>query len=381
MKKFFSIFIFLLMTQTIFIPPSYASAPPIELNSSSVILYEANTSSVLYGLDEHTTKYPASVTKIATAIYAIENGNLNDIVTVSETARKAKGTRVYLEQGEQVTLEKLLYGLLINSGNDAATAIAEHISGTEEQFAKDMTLFFQNELKLDQTNFTNASGLFDENHYTTAYEMAKIVQYAMKNNTFMTVFNTPTYEWHGQSWETTLEAHHRIVNGQLPYDGITGGKNGYVPESRYTLATTAKRGDMHLIAIVFEGGKNTVYKDTTKLFDYGFEQFQLQSIAAYSNFDKDGVRYKNIQPVQFYLNKNTDYSYQIKNNKLHLLNAEKQLIKKVPLVMEEKPVYYANIQKSAIDPIPLFEQPTNKYTFGGLILLVLGSLFVFSRLK
>ncbi len=150
------------------------------LNSEAAILIDGATGTILYEKESNRLMYPASITKIVTGIIAIEEGNLDDIVTVSETARNVIGTRVYLLEGEQVTLLKLVQGLLINSGNDAGTAIAEYFDGSEAQFAERMNQFVRDTVGVKNTNFQNPHGLFDEKHQTTAYDMAIITQYAMK---------------------------------------------------------------------------------------------------------------------------------------------------------------------------------------------------------
>lgn len=193
--------------------------------------------------------YPASITKILTAIIAIEGSNLNDTVTVSKKAREVDGTRVYLEEGEQVPLKKLLQGLLINSGNDAAIAIAEHVSGNVTDFSKVMNRTAKEKIGVRNSNFINPHGLFDPNHQTTAYDMAKITQYAMKNKTFREIVGTKELRWNGEGWKTTLYNHNKLL---WRYEGVNGGKNGYVDESGSTLVTSAKRGSTELIAVTLK---------------------------------------------------------------------------------------------------------------------------------
>lgn len=137
------------------------------ITSEAAILIEEKTGRILYKKNSDLKMYPASLTKVATAIYAIERGNLEDIVTVSQHARKVDGTRVYLEEGEKVPLKKLIQGLLINSGNDAGVAIAEHLDGSEEEFAINVNSYLK-EIGLQNTNFTNPHGLFNPDHTTTA---------------------------------------------------------------------------------------------------------------------------------------------------------------------------------------------------------------------
>lgn len=248
----------------------------IELFSESAILIDTETGDVLYEKDSDRIMYPASITKIVTAIIAIEKGNLEDIVTVSEKARNQDGSRVYLLEGEKVTLHKLVQGLLINSGNDAGTAIAEHLNGSEKEFAKRMTEFVEKEIGTEKTTFKNPHGLFDPEHVTTAEDMGKIAQYAMKNETFRDIVGTKEMEWVGEGWETTLYNHHRLL---WDYEGATGVKNGYVPESGHTLVTTAERNGKELLVVTLKAAsKYYSYKDTMNLLDYGFLNFETVKV-------------------------------------------------------------------------------------------------------
>jgi serine-type D-Ala-D-Ala carboxypeptidase (penicillin-binding protein 5/6) len=247
----------------------------MKIKSEAAVLLDSETGAVLYAKNANMKMYPASLTKIATAIYAIEKGKLDDIVTVSANAANTEGTRVYLNIGEKVPLRKLIQGMLINSGNDAAVAIAEHLDGNVEQFATHLNDYLTNTIGVKNTHFTNPNGLFNENHYTTALDLAIITNYAMKNPTFSQIFGTKELKWNGESWNTTLITHHRMLKGEIPYPGITGGKTGYVDESKQTLATTADNGKLKLTVIELKANqKKDIYNDTIHLLDYGFNGFQ-----------------------------------------------------------------------------------------------------------
>lgn len=246
------------------------------LNSEAAILMDAATGTVLYEKDSKRLMYPASITKIVTGIIAIEQGNLDDIVTVSKNAREADGTRVYLLEGEEVPLLKLVQGLLINSGNDAGTAIAEHMDGSEASFADRMNRFVRETIGVQDTTFRNPHGLFDPEHQTTAYDMALITQYAMKNEVFRSIVGTIEMEWIGEDWQTTLINHNLLLKR---YEGTTGVKNGYVTQSGNTLVSSAKRGNTEWITVTLKAGSaELAYQDTTALFDYGFENFQTHYV-------------------------------------------------------------------------------------------------------
>ncbi|MFJ7725750.1 D-alanyl-D-alanine carboxypeptidase family protein [Neobacillus sp. NPDC097160] len=279
MKKFVSVIIIILFIFTSQLHTYAEDTIQMDLKSEAAVLLDSDTGAILYDKNANEKMYPASVTKIATAIYAIDKGNLDSIATVSGNAVRQDGTRVYLVEGEQVPLKKLIQGMLINSGNDAAVAIAEHLDGTVEQFAENLNLYLKTKIGVNNTYFTNPSGLFDENHYTTAMDLALITNYAIKNPVFAEIFGTKVLEWKGQSWETTLLTHHRMLKGELPYPEVTGGKTGYTSETKQTLATTADNGKIRLTAVVLKSElKNDKYNDTAQLFDYGFNAYQHATI-------------------------------------------------------------------------------------------------------
>jgi D-alanyl-D-alanine carboxypeptidase len=264
---------------------------PIDIKSEAAVLLDSDNGAVLYAKNPDEKLYPASLTKIATAIYAIEKGNLNDIVTVSKNAVSQEGTRVYLDVGEKVPLKLLIQGMLINSGNDAAVAIAEHLDGNVDHFSENMNDFLKEKIGVKNTHFVNPNGLFNPNHYTTARDLAMITNYAKKNPVFSEIFGTKMLDWNSESWKTTLITHHLMLKGEIPYPGITGGKTGYVDESKLTLATTAENGKLRLTAIVLKAPHKTMdYNDTKELLDYGFSNFRHTVIShkeKFTNGNKD----------------------------------------------------------------------------------------------
>lgn len=274
--SFFIILIIILSNQV----NSYATEnQPLEIKSEAAVLLDSETGAILYSKNSDERLYPASLTKIATAIYAIENGNVDDIVTVSSRAVKEEGTRVYLVEGERVPLKKLIQGMLINSGNDAAVAIAEHLDGSVEQFADNINKYLSEKIGVSDTHFSNPNGLFNEKHYTTALDLALITNYAKKNPIFTGIFGTQELEWSGESWETKLLTHHRLLKGEIPVEGITGGKTGFVDESKHTLATTAENKNIKLTVIVLKADSSKAsYNDTKKLIEYGFSNFKHRII-------------------------------------------------------------------------------------------------------
>ncbi|MCM3767859.1 D-alanyl-D-alanine carboxypeptidase [Neobacillus niacini] len=249
--------------------------PQPEVISEAACLLDTETNAVLYNKNADVKMYPASLTKIATAIYAIEKGDLDSVAVVSGNAVRQDGTRVYLVEGEQLPLKMLVQGMLVNSGNDAAVAIAEHLDGSVEAFSAKINDYLKTKVGVQNTHFMNPSGLHDENHYTTALDMAVITNYAMKNPIFAEIYGTKKLWWEGQSWKTNILTHHAMLKGEFPYSGIIGGKTGYTSQSKQTLATTADNGKIKLTAVVLKSEqKQDKYRDTAVLFDYGFSGYQ-----------------------------------------------------------------------------------------------------------
>ncbi|MCM3692639.1 D-alanyl-D-alanine carboxypeptidase family protein [Neobacillus niacini] len=298
MSKFVSLFmlLFLLLSNQ---TNSYAQeTEPLDIKCEAAVLMDSETGAILYNKNSDEKLYPASLTKIATAIYAIENGNLDDVVTISPRAVKEEGTRVYLVEGEKVPLKKLIQGMLINSGNDAAVAIAEHIDGSVEQFAVNINKYLSEQIGVSNTNFTNPNGLFNENHYTTAKDLGLITNYAKKNPVFTEIFGTKELPWSGESWETTLLTHHRLLKGEIPFEGITGGKTGFVNESKHTLATTAENENIKLTAIVLKGERSKdTYQDTERLIEYGLKNFHHRVIKQDELFKMKEKEYYTISDI------------------------------------------------------------------------------------
>lgn len=216
----------------------------------------------------------ASTTKIMTAILAIENSNLSDIVTVSPRASGIEGSSLYLAAGERLTMKQLLYGLMLRSGNDAAFAIAEHVGKSAEKFA-DMMNRKARELGAINTNFVNPHGLHHEDHYTTAYDLALISAYAMKNPIFREIVSTKYYKipWEGQAWDRVLMNKNALL---WNYEGANGIKTGYTKAAGRCLASAALRNNMQLVAVVLNCPP--WFDDSAALLDYGFSHYEMEKL-------------------------------------------------------------------------------------------------------
>lgn len=260
MRKIFFILIFLLFL----VFPLRISA--VSVSAKAAVVIEAETGRIIFEKNSNEKLPMASTTKIITAITAIEKGNLSDIVTVSENAANTEGSSVWLETGEKLTLEELLYALMLESGNDAAVAIAEHIGGNVPEFIKMMneTASFAG---ASSTNCVTPNGLDDEFHYTTAYDLAKISAYAMKSDVFRKIVSCykTTIPWEGKEWDRSLVNHNKLLN---MYDGANGIKTGYTKKSGRCLVSSAERDGWEVIAVTLNDSDD--WNDHINLLDYAF---------------------------------------------------------------------------------------------------------------
>ncbi|OQB15913.1 MAG: D-alanyl-D-alanine carboxypeptidase DacB precursor [Firmicutes bacterium ADurb.Bin193] len=240
------------------------------LSAQSAILIDAHTGRVLMSQNAYSKMGMASTTKIMTALVAIENCDVNDTVTVSATAAGVEGSSMYLKGGEKITLRDLLYGLMLCSGNDAATAIAEHISGSVPEFAALMNEKAAS-LGLKNTSFTNPHGLDDTDHYTTAYDLAQITRYALSNQLFSEIVSTRLITIGTQEGENirTLCNHNKLL---VNYKGADGVKTGFTKKSGRCLVSSATREGLKLIAVTLNAPND--WKDHGEMLDYGFSQYR-----------------------------------------------------------------------------------------------------------
>ena len=251
------------------------------LQAEAFVLMDAGTGQVLLERDMHSARKPASITKIMTAMLALENGALGDLVFVSADAVydvPSDGSSVGLMPGENVPLEEMLFALMLESANEAANAVAEYVSGSMEAFAQFMTQRAK-DLGAMNTQFANSNGLNDDKHYTSAYDMALITREAIKNEHFVRIFGT----YQSFMEPTNLQGQRRILNNKnrmlpsssLPYPGILGGKTGFTNASRNTLVEVAQRDGRTLICILLQGPSATAnYQDAKRMLDYGFDEFR-----------------------------------------------------------------------------------------------------------
>lgn len=262
--------------------PIWAESPSI-MGESGIVM-EVSTGTILYEKNMHDIHYPASITKIMTALLAIENCEMDEIVTVPPEAvyMEDKGTHIALDAGEQLTVEQCLYAILLASANDAAYALAEHVGGTYENFIHMMNEKAK-ELGCQNTNFTNPHGLPDESHVTSAYDMALITKAALQCDMFQTVSGASYYEIPPTEHQKDLICmynHHKMIGKtEFQKEEVFAGKNGYTDAAGHTLVTCAKRDDMVIICLVMQNQGEYVYQDTLELLNYGLDNFSKVKIS------------------------------------------------------------------------------------------------------
>ena len=268
-----------------------AATEDLEIYAPSCILMEAETGKILYERNAYNQMFPASTTKVMTAILTLENCNLSDVATVSYSAIHNVPytySTSALQEGEELTINDLLHVLLIPSANDAAFVLAEHIAGSVDAFS-DMMNQKAVEIGCKSTHFVNPNGIHDDNHYSTAYDLALMGQYAMKNSTFRKIVATTSYSLPTTNKYDKTDRVFRTTNDLLKsststyYQYATGAKTGYTEAAQNCIIATATKNDIDLIVVILhdektEEGLNTRALDCKTLFEYGFNNYSNRAI-------------------------------------------------------------------------------------------------------
>lgn len=251
------------------------AADQIDVSADAAILMDAKTGQVLFSKNPFKKRPPASTTKVITALLAIETGRLTDKVTISRTAARTEGSSMYLREGEVFTLSDLLYGALLNSGNDACVAIAEHVAGSVENFA---VLMNMKALALGalNTHFVNPNGLPNQDHYTCAYDLALFARRALGNSTFSNIVSTKdkVIDLPAPNWDRRLQNTNQLLWRYLWADGI---KTGTTSAAGQCLISSASKGSRQLLAVVLRSGDR--WNDSIRMFEYGFNNFEYKQVS------------------------------------------------------------------------------------------------------
>lgn len=257
-----------------------------KITSEGGVLLDEDTGAVLYGKNIHKKFYPASTTKIMTALVALENCSLNETVTFSKNAIYdiEPGSSIIggVDAGDKMSMKNCLYGLMLSSGNEAAYAIAEHVGGSMPEFVKMMNAKAK-ELGCSNTHFMNPHGLHNKKHYTTPYDLALIMKAAWKNADFRKISGTVKYTIPADKYckeKRVIYNHNKMLPGRAyGYEGVVGGKTGYTSNALSTLVVTAEKKNMTLITVVMRTTRPYQFTDAKSLLDFGFSSFRKVNIS------------------------------------------------------------------------------------------------------
>lgn len=327
-----------------------ATQAAISVSARNAILIEQESGRVLFEKDAHAVSRIASITKIMTAILAIESGKMGDMVKVSELADRAEGSSIYLKPGEKIKLEDLVYGLMLRSGNDAAVAIAEAVGGSLEGFVYLMNEKAR-EIGMENTHFANPHGLDDhENHVSTAYDMAILTQYAMANEWYRKISGTKVHRAPNptESWDRVWKNKNRLLT-EL-YDHSTGGKTGYTKRAKRTLVSTAEKGGFSLIAVTLNGPDD--WNDHIHMFETAFKKYDLAEILSKGTIE--GIKVP-VYKDKLYLDQS--FSYPLAQEEEEKIRIEYKLAKNPPAgkgtaILAGRAIVY--FDDSKIGSLPVF---------------------------
>lgn len=282
MNKLKKLLMFLSIISCILPNVLYAETTKPTISADAAIVMDANSKTVIYEKNADKIEYPASITKLMTALLTIETLEPTDVITFSKDAIygiEPGSSHIGIKVDEQLTVDEALHGLLLMSANEVSNGLAEACSGTIENFAERMTLRAE-ELGAKNTHFVNPHGLHDENHYTTAYDMALIASYLVQSDYFLDIMQDFSYQIPPTNItdETRyLYQQHNMLNpnrnSNYYRQDVIGGKTGFTDQAKHTLVTMAKQGDTTLVAVVLKSDKATLYSDTNALLDYGFDAY------------------------------------------------------------------------------------------------------------
>lgn len=331
----------------------------LNLNSRSCVVLDRLSKHILYGKNEKTKVKMASTTKIMTAIIVLENYSLDKTVEASKKAANTGGSRLGLKTGDKITIRDLLYGLLLCSGNDAAVCLAENVAGSVSEFANLMNSKAQ-ELGLSNTHFESPHGLDSPDHYTTAYELAILSDYALKNSTFLNMVGTKNYTVTINGYPKTLSNTNELL-GNL--DGVYGIKTGFTNGANRCLVTACKRGNMDIICVVLGADtKKFRTKDSIKLIEYSFETFEYFNIRDFVN--NYITNWKNTNPNFFLIEKGYSNNLEVKVDscieETPIIPVKKDLLPSIEVSISLQAYLQAPLnQNDCIGQIEISSQGTN----------------------
>lgn len=261
---------------------AFAASPP-SVVADGALLIDTTTDKILFEKNKDTKFYPASTTKVMTALLVLEKLKLDDKIIIGKKPPFTEGSKIYVIEGEEFTVEQLLYALLIESANDVASAFAEHIAGSDEAFGRLMTERAK-ELGCNNTNFANPHGLYNPEHYTTAHDLYLITREAMKHEMYRTIVGTKLYvvePTNKQPEKRYLHSNNRLMfNPRYLVEGANGVKTGYTTESGHSLVGTVYRDDTKLMVVLLHDRKPGLWEDAYALLNYGLDSYKTSKIVS-----------------------------------------------------------------------------------------------------
>ena len=297
------------------------SVQAISTSATSSILMDMDSGRIIYENNSHEVRSVASISKIMTAILAIESKKLDKTVKVSDVVLEAYGSGIYIKPGEKLTLQDLVYGLMLRSGNDAALMIAEYVSGSVPKFVEKMNQKAQ-EIGMKQTTFHNPSGLDEEGNFSTAYDMAILTSYAMKNKTYQKIVGTKKYTLKTNKNTYVWYNKNKLLTN---YENTTGGKTGFTKKARRTLVSTASKDQLNFVVVTLNDGND--FQDHENLHEYGFTYYKK-----YRLLKKGTVK---IEDEKYYKNETlyikNDIDYPLREDEKQSVRLSFQLNKKKQL--------------------------------------------------
>ena len=300
------------------------SVQAISTSATSSILMDMDSGRIIYENNSHEVRSVASISKIMTAILAIESKKLDKTVKVSDVVLEAYGSGIYIKPGEKLTLQDLVYGLMLRSGNDAALMIAEYVSGSVPKFVEKMNQKAQ-EIGMKQTTFHNPSGLDEEDevgNFSTAYDMAILTSYAMKNKTYQKIVGTKKYTLKTNKNTYVWYNKNKLLTN---YENTTGGKTGFTKKARRTLVSTASKDQLNFVVVTLNDGND--FQDHENLHEYGFTYYKK-----YRLLKKGTVK---IEDEKYYKNETlyikNDIDYPLREDEKQSVRLSFQLNKKKQL--------------------------------------------------
>lgn len=365
---------FIIIAVILFVPIYVYATPPLAGSAQAAILMDRDSGRILFSKNADKEMKIASLTKIMTALVAIEQSKMDSMVTVGPNAVGVEGSSIYLKKGEKVPLENLLYGLMLRSGNDAATAIAEHVGGSVEGF-----VYLMNQkasfLGLQHTHFMNPHGLDQADHYSSAKDLAVLTSYALKNPAFRQIVKTQvkTLDWPNLEWDQKFYNKNKLLRLYPWADGV---KTGFTKQARRTLVTSATKNGSQLVAVTLNDGND--WNDAIDMYNYGFANFKKEVVLQKGQLlALTGV--KNKQDKELYMMAGKSFIYPIakeEKNKIKIQTIQSTPIGAIQADNQAMGIAKIYLENELIGSVPILSAYRDKPTYFQRLEQVLSSVVI-----